>query len=56
MNKTLNLVIMLLMAALAIRQVYSMTQHGVNATNVIFGLLFAAFAVRRFMIHQKLSS
>lgn len=56
MNKTLNLVIMLLMAALAIREGYSMARNGVNATNVIFCLLFTAFAVRRFMIHQKLSS
>jgi hypothetical protein len=55
-NKTLNLIIMLLMAALAIREGYSMTQNGVNATNLLFCLLFAAFAVRRLMIHQKLSS
>lgn len=56
MNKTINLLIMILMAALAILEGRSILQNGANARNVIFCLLFAAFAARRFMIHQKLSS
>ena len=56
MNKTLNLVLMILMAALAAREGYSIAQDGANSWNVLFCLLFAAFAVRRFLIHQKLSS
>jgi hypothetical protein len=55
MNKTFNLIIMVLMFALAARQVYVISQVGANATNVIFLLLFLAFAVRRLLIHNKLS-
>jgi len=55
-NKTFNLVIMVLMFALAARQVYVISQVGANSTNVIFLLLFLAFAVRRLLIHNKLSS
>ena len=46
MNKTLNLVIMILMIALALKEGYSIVQNGANSTNVIFFLLFSAFAVR----------
>ncbi len=55
MNKTLNLILMILMAALAAMEGYSIAQNGANARNVLFCLLFAAFAVRRFLIHQKFS-
>jgi hypothetical protein len=55
MNKTFNLIIMVLMFALAARQVYVISQVGANATNVILLLLFLAFAVRRLLIHNKLS-
>jgi hypothetical protein len=54
MNKTFNLIIMVLMFALAARQAYVIFQVGANATNVIFLLLFLAFAVRRLLIHNKL--
>lgn len=56
MNKTLNLVLMILMAGLCVVEGYSIAQNGANARNVLFCLLFAAFAVRRFLIHQKLSA
>lgn len=56
MNKTMNLVFMILMAALAVVEGYSIVQNGANARNVLFCLVFAAFAVRRFLIHQKLAS
>ena len=36
MNKTLNLIIMVLMFALAIKEGYSIVQTGANSTNVIF--------------------
>lgn len=55
MNKTLNLILMLLMSALAVVEGVNIAQNGANARNVLFCLLFAAFAVRRFLIHQKLS-
>ncbi|HKW63983.1 MAG TPA: hypothetical protein VJN89_15635 [Candidatus Acidoferrum sp.] len=56
MNKTLNLVLMILMAALAAVEGYNVVQNGANSRNVLFCLLFAAFAVRRFLIHQKLTA
>lgn len=55
MNKTMNLVLMILMAALAIVEGVGIAQNGANARNVLFCLLFAAFAVRRLLIHQKLA-
>jgi hypothetical protein len=54
-NKTLNLIILVLMFALAIKEGYSIVQTGANSTNVIFFLLFAAFGVRRLLVHNKLS-
>ena len=56
MNKTMNLILMILMAGLAVSEGYSIAQNGANSRNVLFCLLFAAFAVRRFLIHQKYSS
>ncbi len=56
MNKTFNLIIMVLMFALAAREVYVMSQVGVNATNVLFFLVFAAFGARRVMIQNKLTN
>ena len=55
MNKTLNLILMILMAGLSVVEGYNIAQNGANARNVLFCLLFAAFAVRRFLIHQKYS-
>ena len=55
MNKTLNLILMILMAALSAVEGYSIVRNGANARNVLVCLLFAAFAVRRFLIHQKLA-
>ncbi len=56
MNKTFNLIIMVLMFALAINELYRIVQFGANSTNILFLLLFSAFAVRRLLIHNKLSS
>lgn len=56
MNKTLNLILMILMAGLAGVEGFNIVQNGANARNVLFCLLFAAFAVRRFLIHQKYAS
>jgi hypothetical protein len=53
MSKTLNIIIMLLMAALAAREGYDIVRHGANAVNVIFLLIFSAFAVRRFLLISK---
>jgi hypothetical protein len=55
-NKTLNFVLMILMAGLAAAEGFNIVQNGATARNVLFCLLFAAFAVRRFLIHQKLAS
>jgi hypothetical protein len=55
-NKTFNLIIMILMAGLAVAEGYNIAQNGANPRNILFCLLFAAFAARRFMIHQRLSS
>ena len=55
MNKTINLVLMILMAALSVVEGVNIVQNGANARNVLFCLLFAAFAIRRLMIHTKLS-
>ena len=55
-NKTLNLVLMILMAGLSIVEGLNIARNGANARNVLFCLLFAAFAVRRFLIHQKYAS
>ena len=54
MNKTFNLIIMILMFALAIREGYSIVHNGANSGNVLFCLVFTAFAVRRLLIHNKL--
>ena len=56
MNKTFNLIIMILMIALALREGYSIVKDGANSGNVLFFLLFSAFAVRRLMIHNKIAS
>jgi len=55
-NKTINLVLMILMAALSVAEGYNIVQNGASARSVIFCMLFAAFAVRRFLIHQKLTA
>jgi hypothetical protein len=55
-NKTINLLFMILMAALAVFEGYNISQNGANPRNIVLCLLFAAFAVRRFLIHQKFAS
>jgi len=46
---------MILMAALAVVEGVNIVHIGANARNVLFCLLLTAFAVRRLMIHSKLS-
>ena len=48
--RIVNIILMVLMAILALREGMDIVQHGPSPTNVIFGLLFAMFAVRRFML------
>ena len=55
MNKTLNLIIMLLMIAFAVYEGYDIAHRGPDVFNVLFLLLFSAFAVRRFLMMSKLS-
>ena len=54
MNKTFNLILMILMFALAIREGYSIVHSGANSGNVLFCLVFTAFGVRRLLIHSNL--
>ena len=49
MNKTLNIVIMVLMAILALFELKIMLTNGFDLYHGVFFLLFSAFAVRRFM-------
>ena len=53
--KIVNIILMVLMTALALREGMDIVQRGPSTTNVIFGLLFATFAVRRFMLMSKYS-
>jgi len=46
---------MILMAGLCVAEGVNIVRNGANARNVLFCLLFAAFAIRRLMIHRKLS-
>jgi len=54
--KVMNIVLMVLMGALAVREGLDIAQRGPTSWNVIFCLLFAAFAVRRAMLMSKFSS
>jgi len=49
MNKTLNIVIMVLMAILALFELKIMLANSFDIYHGVFFLLFTAFAVRRFM-------
>lgn len=51
--KMLNIVLMILLAGLSLREGMDIAEHGANGNNVLFCLLFAAFAVRRFMLWQR---
>ena len=53
--KIFNIVMMVLMAILAVREGVDIAQHGADTSNVVFGLLFATFAVRRYMLMSKYS-
>ena len=49
MNKTLNIVIMVLMAILALFELRILLTNGFDLYHGVFFLLFSAFAVLRFM-------
>ncbi|MGZ4839713.1 MAG: hypothetical protein ACXVZR_14280 [Terriglobales bacterium] len=51
--KIVNIILMVLMGILALREGMYIVQHGPSPTRVIFCLLFATFAVRRFMLMSK---
>lgn len=53
--KAFNLIMMVLMGILALREGFDIAQHGPDTGNVVFGLLFAMFAVRRFMLMSRYS-
>jgi hypothetical protein len=53
--KVINIILMVLMALLALREGLDMVKNGASSSNIIFGLLFAMFAVRRFMLMSKFS-
>jgi len=53
MNKTWNLVFMIIMFVLAGREAYDILQNGANGTNVLFLVIFSLFAIRRVMIQMK---
>ena len=53
--KVVNIIVMVLMAILALLEGVNMVQHGMTPARVIFGLLFATFAVRRFMLMRNYS-
>ena len=53
--KIVNMILMVLMATLALREGMDIVRHGASPTNVLFGVLFATFAVRRFMLMSKYS-
>jgi len=53
--KYLNLILMVAMALLAVREVLDIVQHGPSTTNVLFAVLFATFAIRRFLLIPKYS-
>jgi len=54
--RILNIVMMVLMGLLALREGFDIVQHGPSPTKVIFALLFATFAVRRYMLISKYSA
>jgi len=54
--KVLNIVLMVLMGALAVREGVQIAEQGATSFNVIFCLLFSAFAVRRFLLMKSGSS
>ena len=53
MGKSLHLIFMLLMGALAVREGYDIMNHGANTMNVVFCMLFTVLAVRRFLLFSK---
>ncbi len=53
--KIVNIVLMVLMGLLCLREGAEIVQHGADTWNVVFFLLFGTFAVRRFMLMQKYS-
>ena len=53
--KYVNIILMVLMAALCLREGWDIVQHGADMANVLFCLLFGTFAVRRFMLMSKYS-
>ena len=53
--KYVNIILMVAMALLALREVMAIVEHGPSSTHLLFGVLFATFAVRRFMLMSKYS-
>lgn len=53
--KYVNIILMVGMALLAVREGLDIVQNGPSPTKVIFAVLFATFAVRRFMLMSKYS-
>ena len=54
--KYVNIILMVAMALLAAREGMEIVQHGPSPAHVLFGILFATFAVRRFMLMPKYRS
>ncbi len=51
--KILNIVLMVVMALLAVRELSNIVSVGPNGNNVLFFLVFSAFAVRRFILMRS---
>ena len=54
--KYVNMILMVAMALLAVREGMEIAQHGPSPAHVLFAILFATFAVRRFMLMSKCQS
>ena len=53
--KYVNIILMIAMAILALREGWSIVQNGPSVTHAFFGILFATFAVRRFLLMSRYS-
>jgi len=54
-NKTLNIILMVLMAILALLELKTLVTRGFDLRTGVFFLIFAGFAVRRFLLMSKYS-
>lgn len=55
MNKTLNIVLMVLMAILALLELQTLITRGFDIRTAVFCALFAGFAIRRYLLMSKYS-